>query len=442
MVFVFNGGVMLMFVVRRLLLLCMVIGITFLSAGTEAAGITNYAKLITPDYWTAQNKNGDNLILDAQGVAEFNARVRAASPTVPDLLQYPATISGDNLKTRVMNYQILEDDLYLHGNKVSENYKDILRKQTNVGAIPETVNVRYAVTVRRSALRNLPTGEGLFYYAADRDFDALQETALDPAEPLIVLHQSENNFFYYVQSVNYSGWISTYNIAFTDKKTWQEYASPDKFLVVTGSNLSLKTGSEQVIYQQGARLPLTDIDAATYTVTAPIRKKDGSLSQMDLLVPKTAAVNVGYLPYTANNIIRAAFKFHNMPYGWGGLKNSVDCSSLIFNAYRTVGIILPRNADEQEITAGSKTTFTDQNASQLNSVITQLTPGAGLYMDGHALIYIGQINGLPYAIHSLGSYFTQGQRRQAMKVVVSDLTLQRSSGNSFLEELITAIEFK
>ena len=66
-----------------------------------------------------------------------------------------------------MDYSILDDDLYLHGNKVSENYKNILRKQSNVSAIPKSVSVQYAVTVRRTAVRALPTGEGLDYYAAD-----------------------------------------------------------------------------------------------------------------------------------------------------------------------------------------------------------------------------------------------------------------------------------
>ena len=46
-------------------------------------------------------------------------------------------MSGDALKTRIMDYSILDDDLYLHGNKVSENYKNILRKQSNISAIPK-----------------------------------------------------------------------------------------------------------------------------------------------------------------------------------------------------------------------------------------------------------------------------------------------------------------
>lgn len=428
----------------RLLCMCLVgVLCAVLPVSVDAAGVTTFNKFISADYWTSVNPNGDNVILDAKGVEAFNSKVRAASRTVVDLTKYPSVVSGDSVKTKIMNYLVLEDDLYLHGNKVSENYKNILRKQTNVSAVPQNVKVQYAVTVRRSNLRNLPTGEGLYYYAADRDFDALQETALDPAEPVVVLHFSANGYFYYVQAGNYSGWLSKYDIAFTDKKTWLEYAKPKSFLVVTGKNTVLKTGAEMISYQQGAKLPISAVQSDTYAVNAPMRGKDSKLIKTKVLVKKTNPdVHLGYLPYTSNNIIKAAFKFYGMPYGWGGLKNSVDCSSLVYNAYRTVGIYLPRNADEQEASAGVHHNLTTMSSQQRSDLIKKLMPGACLYMDGHTVMYVGQSGTVPYVIHSLGSYYNGGTRHAAMKVVVSDLSLQRSSGKTFLNDLTTAVEYK
>lgn len=411
--------------------------------GAAASGITNYDKLVSADFWCQKNPQGNQVILDAQGVQAFNEKVRHASSSVPDLLNYPASISGFDLKAKIINYTILEDELYLHGNKVSENYKKILRSQTNANSIPAKVVPRYGVIVRRSSLRNLPTGEGLFYYAGDTDFDALQETELDPGEPVVVLHQSANKFFYYIQSLNYSGWISTFNIALTDAKTWRQFADPEEFLVVTDSNLTLKIGSEQVVYQQGSKLPLLR-SSEVYQVLTPMRKKDGTLMTEELFIKKdNTAVHEGYLPYTSNNIIRSAFKFYGMPYGWGGMKKSVDCSSLLFNAYRTVGITLPRNADEQETTAGVIHSLDGQTDGQKLAVINQLIPGSGLYMDGHCLMYLGNINNEPYGLHALGSYVNaKGERVVTMKVVVSDLTLRRGTGESFLESMTSAVEFK
>lgn len=410
---------------------------------TEASGITTYPALVSPEYWMKQNKTGEQLVLDAKAVESFNSKLRTISRTLYDMPNYPSTYSGDALKTRIMNYQVLEDDLYLNGNKVSDNYKNILRTQTNIKAIPATVNVRYAVTVTRAPIRNLPTGQGLFYYAADKEFDVLQETALDPGEPVAILHQSANGYFYYVQSYNYSGWISRFNVGLTDRKTWLQFAKPKEFLVVTDAKYALKIGKNQLLYQQGARLPIVAEQPSFYTVEAPLRLPTGNLQKQRVNVPKLSkAVHKGYLPYTTNNILRSAFRFYGMPYGWGGLKDSVDCSALVLNAYRTVGIFLPRNTDEQANSAGERNQLEGLEKGAKQEVIKGLQPGAGLYMDGHVVLYIGQINGAPYSIHALGSYFARGERQREMQVVVSDLTLERSSGNSFLEDLHTAVQFK
>ncbi len=114
----------------------------------------------------------------------------------------------------------------------------------------------------------------------------------------------------------------------------------------------------------------------------------------------------------------------------------------MFNAYRTVGIILPRNADEQEMSAGTKYLMNGAIAGNNAAIIKTLHPGAGMYMDGHVVMYIGQLNNVPYCIHSLGSYYAGGQPQRAMKVVVSDLSLTRANGQSFLNSLTSAVEFR
>ncbi|MGM9583653.1 MAG: hypothetical protein ACI3WU_08050, partial [Phascolarctobacterium sp.] len=135
---------------RLLCSLLVAVGLLCQPWATEASGITNYPALVSPDYWLKQNTAGDKIVLDAAGVQGLNGKIRAQSRTVWDMTAYPATYSGDALKTRIMDYQALEDDLYLNGNKVSENYKNILRAQTNIKAIPNVVNVRYAVTTTRA----------------------------------------------------------------------------------------------------------------------------------------------------------------------------------------------------------------------------------------------------------------------------------------------------
>ena len=141
------------------------------------------------------NPAGEQVILDAAGVAAYNKRIADKSPSVYDLKAYPQTLAGSTVKGYVSGYDVLNDPLFRLGKEVSQNYKNILIKETNTDKIPAQVNVRYGVTVRRSNLRVLPTNEGLFYYPTDNNFDALQETAVAVSEPLIILHQSANGFF-------------------------------------------------------------------------------------------------------------------------------------------------------------------------------------------------------------------------------------------------------
>ncbi len=426
---------------KRFLCLCLLC-LCFVALPVNAAGITNFSKLVTADYWIENNPEGDTVILGDKGIERFNAEIRKVSPTVVDLENYPTTIKKRALKMKLNNFEALDEDLYLRGNRVSENYKGILRKLVNAAAITDDVQVRYAVVVRRSNLRNLPTGEGLFYFAADKDFDALQETALDPCDPVVVLHTSDNGQFHYVQTINYSGWVSTYDIAFTDRETWLKYVAPEKFVVVVGKSVKLKTWEETVEYQQGSRIPLSSVDEKAYVLYVAGRDKNGNLDKVKVKIAKNAALNEGYLPYTSNNILRSAFKFYGEQYGWGGLKNSVDCSSLMYNAYRTVGIYLPRNADEQEASAGLHIELSKMDDATKLVTIQDLIPGTGLYMDNHCMMYLGKSNGVPFVLHALGSYYSEGKTVRIMRIVVSDLTLNRHTGNSMLTDLTRAIEFK
>ncbi len=426
---------------KRFLCLCLLC-LCFVALPVNAAGITNFSKLVTADYWIENNPEGDTVILGDKGIEKFNAEIRKVSPTVVDLENYPTTIKKRALKMKLNNFEALDEDLYLRGNRVSENYKGILRKLVNAAAITDDVQVRYAVVVRRSNLRNLPTGEGLFYFAADKDFDALQETALDPCDPVVVLHTSDNGQFHYVQTINYSGWVSTYDIAFTDRETWLKYVAPEKFVVVVGKSVKLKTWEETVEYQQGSRIPLSSVDEKAYVLYVAGRDKNGNLDKVKVKIAKNAALNEGYLPYTSNNILRSAFKFYGEQYGWGGLKNSVDCSSLMYNAYRTVGIYLPRNADEQEASAGLHIELSKMDDATKLVTIQDLIPGTGLYMDNHCMMYLGKSNGVPFVLHALGSYYSEGKTVRIMRIVVSDLTLNRHTGNSMLTDLTRAIEFK
>ncbi|MDF2635861.1 MAG: NLP/P60-like protein, partial [Pelosinus sp.] len=175
---------------------------------------------------------------------------------------------------------------------------------------------------------------------------------------------------------------------------------------------------------------------------------DGQVRFIEAAVPIDGSVNLGDLPYTRANIIKQAFKFYGQPYGWGGLGDSVDCSSFTMDIYRCFGFMMPRDADTQEVGVGKVWAVTQGN---VETVLNKALPGATLHMNGHVMLYLGHIDDSYYVINSLGSY---GDRRNVgndgmlarvpvMQVVTTDIKkTSRRNGKSFMAELHTVKQWE
>ncbi len=419
---------------KRLQKILAVTAVSLACAVPAWAGIVATGPMTTAEYWTKHNPAGNMLILNAAEVQAFNKRVRQASPEMADLASLPAQINGAPVKTALMNYSGLADTQYVKGHVADEKYKALLKRLTNVNAVPALIKPRYAVVTQRANIRTLPTDLGMFDTATDIYYDNLQETAIDPGEPVAIYHASSNSQFYYVQSYNYRGWLNKYALGLTDRATWLKFVEPSRFLVVTAKEYRLPLGKQELYYQQGSRLLYDGEQNGHYVVTVPERDVKGQLVTTKRDLAKSSSLSVGYLDYTENNIIREAFKFYGNEYGWGGLLNSVDCSSLVADAYRTCGIELPRNARQQKVTAGLNLDLTPLSHEQRFAAFRKLNPASTIHLGKtHVMLYLGMQNGQPYVLHASSSYYDNGQKIYARKVLVSDLNLHNKNGYTFFD---------
>lgn len=427
------------------LLLC-----TFCMQGTPsaaAADITNYPKLNAPDLWQALVPDGDAAVMRPEEIRSYNRKIIAASPSVYDLTTYAASVSAAKLRQWTAT-NALDGTLYQNGRAIDRLYRDRLLAERNLEALRGENPVTFGVVVRRANLRALPTNDGLFDSPSDRKFDVLQETAVDPSEPLLILHTSASGAFHYVQTRNYRGWMAAIDIAQTDRAPWLRYAAPQSFLVVTANRFALAANGERILFQMGAKLPLLGKADGDHAVLVPKRTPQGALAETTMRLPAALPdLHEGFLPYTRNQILRQAFRFLHDPYGWGGLEDSVDCSSFIADIYRTVGVELPRNADTQELTAGVHTPLWGLSEREKLQKLQSLRPGDALFFSGHTMLYLGETNGTPFILHALGSHtrHTAGGGREkirTMQVVVSDLSLRRYRGETFTAALTSAISYR
>ncbi|MBP2632581.1 MAG: Dipeptidyl-peptidase 6 [Firmicutes bacterium] len=366
-----------------------------------------------------------------------------------DLKKYPM-IQEAAMITLLLNSNgiILAERFYHQGVLVTDKYKKSLLDKCNFTALYGMQTLKYGVTVRHSNLRGLPTNDALYSSAEDTEFDNLQETAIDPSEPVILLHQSLDNDFYFIQTYNAYGWVAAKDIAMINERiSWLRYIKPEWFFVVIDKSFQLNVQGEKLLYQMGSKLLIQCIANDQVKVVVPTRKANGYLEEIAIAITPSSSLHKGYLTYTRNHLLEQGFRFLDEPYGWGGLHDSVDCSSLVNAVYRSVGIDLPRNSGQQENAAGIHYTMHGLSRKERYQLISELQPGDTLHMNGHVMMYLGEINNTPYVLHSLGSYtnhFTDGsyEKVAVMQVVVSDLNLKRYNGMTFIDDLTTAVSFR
>ena len=420
------------------------LGAMTFAGSVQAASIAKDGPETKADYWTAGTEDGNRVLLDAKGVQQLNEKLRAKCDALCDLKNFPQKLDGNKVTEYIAASLPEAGTYYRDGAVLSDNAYNGLMDRTVATPVDEDTVVRYAVTVQRANLRMLPTDEGWYDGPTpmDQHYDDLQNTAVDPSEPLAVLADSDDGAYVFVQMRYYRGWINKSAIAFTNRATWLTYVEPKEFLVVTKNRYTVKNEWEkEQLYQLGSRISLLGHQGRQWIVRVPQQRYNGQLAEGKAFVPMDEnSLHAGYLPYTRNNVLRSAFKLLGDVYGWGGADDSVDCSALTMDAYRTVGIELPRNASQQEKAALHSVSLKGMDVNERSRALFSAKPGDILFRRGHVMLYLGRnAAGEPRILHSASSYYDYAngrlQKQYIRQVLVSDLFFLNRAGDTNLSVL-------
>lgn len=371
---------------------------------------------LTPDYWIARL---DAVPFDvAAAIATQNAKLQQLDSSIYDLRALPATLDRARIagwigKLADPPSRPLFD---VGGKPVAKDTIDAIVANRALEAIPASQPTRYGLVVRRAALRSFPTELRVFSSADDHDIDRFQESALFPGTPLIVAHASRDGRWRFVVSPSYAAWMAADALAEGSADQVFGYVTKTPYRIVTGATVRTVFTPEQPALSQlqldmGVRAPVLVWSAdkpvngqnayAAHVIELPLRGANGKLEFAPALLPKTADTARDYLPMTRANLLRQAFKFLGERYGWGNSYDARDCSGFVSDVYQSFGVRMPRNTRDQGVSpAFSKRTFgsADNRAARL-AAVRAMDVGDLVYIPGHVMMAIGQVDGEPYVIH-------------------------------------------
>jgi hypothetical protein len=427
-----------------MLVLTIFTGAQLMAANTLFPNVT--PEMTSPDYWIANLSQTGAPGMTAKQIEELNRQTAQNLPGIlVDLASITQQISPELISGWIQTPSFPKDPQFYQGQPLPAGFFEKIRLTMNLAGI--TGKTMYGITVRRADIRTFPTDCAIFSTPDDREFDNLQETTVNPGEAVVILHQSVDRQWSYIQTSNYRGWMASTSIAVTPlKDEWLIFQNPSDFLIVTDPSISIKDpdrpDTPALFYEMGARIPLIFPAGAskTYRVILPDRSMDGKLIAKTIALPDPTGFHRGYLPYNQAGLIRQAFKMLGRRYGWGGMFEGVDCSSFTMDVYRCFGIILPRNSGEQARSGLTSVDFSQADLAMRHRLIASLPAGSLLFLKGHVMFYLGSVNGRHYVIHALSAFGRPDgtnpyQRVNVLQVVLSDLELTRTNGNTLLQSL-------
>ncbi|MEH6395351.1 NlpC/P60 family protein [Pseudoalteromonas sp.] len=374
---------------------------------------------LTPQHWLSQVT--DKTMMSAAQIAAFNKQLIAENEHIVDPLDFASQLNKEQLKAHILSISAVPKSprFYPNGSPLTAKHFAKYQANLNLDELADNNQVAYGMVVKRTALRTFPTWDRVLNSGLDKDLDRFQESGLFPGDTVAILHQSADKKWLLVRAYNYLAWAPKADIAEADKTTLREFKNNEDFLLVTGAkvNTAYVPGDEttsQVQLDMGVRLPLVDPQKvpnllhgqntyASYVVQLPTRDQQGQLILKSALISRSSDVNLGYLPYTQQHLVKQGFKFLGERYGWGHDYNGRDCTGFVGEIYKTFGLLMPRNSGQQgKGEYGINHRFDNESSEQDKlATVKQMQVGDLIYIPGHVMMYLGEQDGQPYIIHDV-----------------------------------------
>ncbi|MCX6074325.1 MAG: SH3 domain-containing protein [Campylobacterales bacterium] len=283
-----------------------------------------------------------------------------------------------------------------------------MEEESNFQAF-STLNQR-AITTRWMSLRVFPTSKPLYKNPARAGdgypFDLLQNSSVAFNEPIFISHTSKDGAWSYIFTNNASGWVESNAVATLSSNQIETLQSKEQLFITEDRTPLYDEKNRFVTYSRiGMVLPYVSENDESYKTLWV--NTDGKTSE--LLIPKSSA-HVGISVINKGDLTKIGANLLRNTYGWGGMFEERDCSSMIRDYLTPFGIWLPRNS-AQQAKKGEVISFKDLNNTQKIELIKEkgVPFETILYKKGHVLLYVGTFEDTVMAMHNIWGVRTKNK---------------------------------
>lgn len=293
-------------------------------------------------------------------------------------------------------------------------------------------------------LRCVPLSGGLYRGKIDRAFDRNQCSRLHPGDFVRVQRVTADGWLY-VRAGNVVGWLHHPVLSPPMRPHEARTLASGPRLTVLGDLVAATTSRGQIVFLRlGNAFPLIADADAGYQILVPTADDwtDAFVAHTHELTPARPAL-------TRRAVFTLAFARLGDPYGWGGLGGFRDCSALLLDLAAVFDLRLGRNSSVQG-RAGATTIDVaglSDDAKRRAIAAAHRRGVVFLYMPGHIMLHLGELDGRPYALSAISEYLLpcpEGGHRTVRidRVEVTDLERGRGTERtSFLERITTLAVF-
>jgi len=299
-----------------------------------------------------------------------------------------------------------------------------LKDNANLGTYPNTG--AKAITVVNADLRELPTQrpafDGVEHSWDAYPFDNLQVSALPANTPIFISQTSKDRSWVLAETPFGVGWIAIQDIAYVDKNFIRKWEI-GQYVVLTRDELPIidQEGSFRFYGYIGFLFPKAGESKDNFGIRLAVADERRIAMIKLATIRKTQAAGKP-LRFTLSAMARLGMEMMNQPYGWGGMYQNRDCSSMIKDLFTPFGFWLPRNSTDQAARGGQYIDLRELDpAERENRILKDGVPFLTLIKvkdPNHIMLYLGNHKGRAAVFHNFWGIRTKSSEGAEGRVII------------------------